>query len=150
MTVMLHPNKVNPERYRVLEKGLGINEYFSFAKYGRTKAKKLAEERQAELDKKKHARDLRSNLYINRVFNEDGTIKGVHKRFRKRKDRQDYECFSVQIAVGQGKQKSTEVIIGANFESSYEKLVKKVLELHGINSSLELKQLFRKAKRHYF
>lgn len=51
MTGLLFPNKERPTSYRVLDKGLGIQEYFPFKRHGgRAKALGAANARQIEID----------------------------------------------------------------------------------------------------
>lgn len=151
MTVMLHPNKENPERYRVLDKELGIQEYFSFTKYGRKKAKKLADERQAEIDKRKNAMSLRAELGINKIFAQDGSVRGLRRRIRNRENRKEQVLLSLQVTVAPNVHKSKEISLGnRTFEEAYALVQQTLIEWHDLEMTYEIKQGFIKAKRLYW
>ena len=146
MGVMLHPNKKDPERYRVLVKALGVNEYFSFTKYGIKEAKRLAYERNAELEKKLHARKLMANLGINQLFSPDGGIKGLKRRWRERTGRKSYECLSLYA-----NNKQTEIVVkGKDFETAYISAQNWLLSNLNIESTFEIRQMFKEAKPQYW
>jgi len=147
MTVMAHPNKQNIKRYRVQDKVLGIQEYFSIAKYG-DKAKILAEKRQKEISQKRLYRKIRMELDINKIFHPDGTVIGL-KRTSKNKSGSIKSIFHIQIHVN-GKQKKTDITIdNKTFEQAYLKAQNKILELREIEHSLEIKQMFKKIAGYY-
>ncbi len=146
MGVMLHPNKNNPLRYRVQVKALGINEYFSITRLGAKKAKQLACERDAELKKQLNIRRMEADLAINKLFAPDGSVKGLRRTWRERKNRPSYECFSLYA-----KAKQTEIVLKEdNFEAAYEAAQKWLLNRHDITSNYEIRYLFKKAKRLYW
>lgn len=146
MGVMLHPNKENPLRYRVQVKSLGVNEYFSFAKYGVAKAERLAYERNEELEKKLKARQLTADLGINKLFAQDGSVKGLRRKWRERVDRKSYECLSLCA-----KKKHTEFVIkNDDFASAYELAQKWLLDIHGLKNTYEIKKMFHQARRKYW
>lgn len=146
MGVMLHPNKNNPLRYRVQVKALGINEYFSISALGEKKAKLLACERDAELQRQLNIRRMESELAINKLFAPDGSVKGLRRTWRERKNRQSYECFSLYA-----KRKQTEIVLKEdNFETAYEAAQQWLLKRHNIISNYEIKHMFKKAKRLYW
>lgn len=147
---MFHPNKTNPERFRVLDKELKIQKYFSIKQHGLAKAKKLAEEFQQTIDKKKRYRQLKRDLGINKLFREDGSIKGVKRIKRERPNRKPYECFAVQVTIAPKTHKSTEIIIKDDFQAAYEKLQQSLLSFHNIENSAEIKDMFAQAKRLYW
>ena len=151
MGVMLHPNPDRPERYRVLDKELGVQEYFSFAKYGKRKAKKMALERQAELDKQKHLARLRADLGINKLFATDGSVKGLRRKSRKRPGRKEYEFFSIQVTIAPKIQKKKEIsLMNREFDEAYELVQQTLLDFHGIERTTEINIAFRDAKRLYW
>jgi len=151
MGVMLHPNPNRPERYRVLDKELGVQEYFSFAKYGKRKAKKMALERQAELDKQKHLARLRADLGINKLFEADGSVKGLRRKIRKRAGRKEYEFFSIQVTIAPKIQKKKEIsLMNRKFDEAYELAQQALLEFHGIERTTEITIAFREAKCLYW
>ena len=151
MGVMLHPNPNRPERYRVLDKELGVQEYFSFAKYGKRKAKKMALERQAELDKQKHLARLRADLGINKLFEADGSVKGLRRKIRQRAGRKEYEFFSIQVTIAPKIQKKKEIsLMNRKFDEAYELAQQALLEFHGIERTTEITIAFREAKCLYW
>ena len=151
MTVMLHPTRDKPERYRVLDKEFGIQEYFSFSKYGRSQAEKLAKELQKEIDRRKHMRALQAQLGINRLFTEDGKIRGLKRKSRKRAQRKEYEFLSLQVTVAPKTQRSKEIsLMNRSFDEAYELVKQALLEFHNIKSTFEINRKFRAAKRFYW
>ncbi|UZE97278.1 hypothetical protein [Alkalimarinus alittae] len=150
MTVMYHPSKDNPQRIRVLDKELGIQEYFSFSILGKKKATRLAEERQAEIDRRKHIRRLQHDLAINKLFKEDGSIKGLSKRRRSR-SKKEIELLSLQVVVDKGVQKHKEISLNCrSFDEAWEMLRSALLEIHKTEATYEINELFRNARRHYW
>lgn len=99
----LHPNKESPTCWRLQHKSLGVQEYFSFAKYGTKEAALLALiKREEELSKRLKAKRLRSEIPYNMIFDKDENLKGT-----------SFTCHPVrgqlvkmQVTVN-GKQKST-------------------------------------------
>lgn len=146
MGVMLHPNKNNPLRYRVQVKALGVNEYFSISRLGAKKARLLAHERDAELMRRLEIRRMEADLAINKLFAPDGSVKGLRRIWSARTNRKSYECFALYA-----KRKQTELIIkDDNFEEVYEAAQQWLLEKHGLDSTYEIRKMFKKAKRLYW
>lgn len=151
MTVMLHPSKKNPVRYRVFDRTLGIQEYFSIAKYGKEKAELLAHERQREIDQKRRIFDLKKELGINKLFAEDGSIKGMRRVCRTREGRKDAYYLSIQVTVSSYTQKHREIsLMNRSFDEAYAMAQDILLELHGLERTPELVEGFKRAKRHYW
>jgi hypothetical protein len=147
MTVMAHPSRQNIKRYRVQDKVLGIQEYFSVAKYG-DKAKILAEKRQEEISQKRLYRQIRMQLDINKIFHPDGTVIGL-KRTLKNKSGSMKKVLQIQIRVN-GKQKKTDITIdNKTFEQAYLKAQNKILELREIEHSPEITGMFKKVAGYY-
>ena len=97
MTVMLYPNKTDPKGYRVQDKILNINEYFPFSAHknkdsqkSKDKALELANDRQLELNERRKYRELRLNLDINKLFNEDGSVIGLKRKTKKKDGNKSY------------------------------------------------------------
>jgi hypothetical protein len=146
MGVMLHPNKVNPLRYRVQIKALGVNEYFSIVKHGSKKAERLAYERDAELKKILNVRRMQADLSINKLFAQDGSVKGLNRIWRERKNTKSYECFSLYANKSQ-----TELVVREdNFEAAYEVAQEWLLKKYRLSSTYEIKKMFKKAKKFYW
>ncbi|MCP4483809.1 MAG: hypothetical protein GY823_04510 [Flavobacteriaceae bacterium] len=147
MTIMAHPNIQNIKRYRVQDKVLGIQEYFSITKHG-DKAKILAEKRQEEISKKRQYRQIRMQLDINQIFHSDSTIIGL-KRTLKNKNGSIKEVLHIQISVN-GKQKKTDITIDNKpFEQAYLKAQNKILELRKIERTSEITEMFKKVAGYY-
>lgn len=151
MTVMLHPNKTRPERYRVFDRYLGIQEYFSISKYGPDKARELAYARQKQIDKKRKMAALKRELGINKLFAEDGTIKGLRRVKRVREGRKDAEYLSIQVTVAPNVQKHKEIsLMNRSFDEAYQLAQQHLLELHGLDRTPEITLGFKKARRFYW
>ncbi|MCW8996112.1 MAG: hypothetical protein OQK77_09905 [Psychromonas sp.] len=142
MTIMGHPTAKHPVRYRVQDKVLGVQEYFSASKYGSLeKAKIAAEKRQAELDVKRAYRSRRLDLDINKIFHGDGSVIGLKRRLKKRGDK-TVEIFAIQVGVA-GKQVNTQVTItNKTFQQAYKLAQDKILELRGIERCYEITKMF--------
>jgi len=144
---MAHPNKQNIKRYRVQDKVLGIQEYFSIAKFG-DKAKILAEKRQDEISQKRLYRKIRMQLDINKIFHPDGTVIGL-KRTLKNKSGSIKKVLQIQISVN-GKQKKTDITIdNKTFAKAYLMAKNKILELREVEHCPEITEMFKKVARYY-
>lgn len=151
MTVMLHPNKDNPERYRVFDRYLGIQEYFSIAKLGKDKARELAYARQSEIDKARKMAELKNNLGVNKLFDADGAVKGLRRVKKVRSGRKDAEYLSIQVTVAPKVQKHREIsLMNRSFDEAYAMAQQILLQLHDLDRSPEIVQGFKKARRFYW
>lgn len=151
MTVMLHPNRETPERLRVYDKELGIQEYFSFAKYGKEKAWQLAKERQKVIDYRKKVRQHTRELAVNRIFAPDGRVIGLRRVTRKRHGRSPYEYLLVLVTVAPKEQKKREIsLTNRSFDEAYELAQDAILEFRGIERTPEISLKFRNAKKLYW
>ena len=147
MTILLHPNKENPERYRVWDKELKVQAYYALSKEGRKKA----EEHQALLDAAKRAKSLRESLPSLKLFHEDGRVKGLKRVYRQRKGRSSYECLSLQATVGPKQHKSTEILLTCRtFDEAYAIAIQWLLDMHQISLNYEISSQFKKARRFYW
>ncbi len=144
MSIMLHPSKATPKRFRVQDKVLGIQKYFSLDK--KNEADKFWQEC---LNKRKY-RQLRLELPINQIFNEDGSVKGLKRKVRNRSDRAPYECFEIQVNTAFG-QKKTEIILSdKKFEDAYKQAQDKMLDMLNIERTYEITKMFNATKRLYW
>lgn len=145
MTVMAHPNALNPKRYRVQDKIFGVQEYFSKSKFGTLeKAKLAAEKRQTELDVKRSYREKRLQLDFNKIFYDDGSIIGLRRTLKKRTNK-TVEIFYIQIGVN-GKQIKTQVTItNKTFHHAYKLAQNKILEIRNIERCFEITKMFNDA-----
>ena len=142
MTVMAHPSATNIQRYRVQDKLLGIQEYFSVRKYGSLeKAATAAIQRQVYIDEKRAIITKRCELDINQLFYGDGTVIGLTRRFKKRGDK-TVEVFIIQVGRV-GKQLKTQVTItNKTFHHAYRLAQDKILELRKIDRCYEITKMF--------
>lgn len=151
MAIMLHPNKENPQRYRVFDKETSTQAYYSFSKYGEKKAKQLAQEHEDRVQQKKLMRSLIANLDINKIFDDDGSVKGLRRVTRVRAGRPNKEYLTFRITVGVNEQRGTDIGLDCrSFDEAYQIVQDKILELQGIESTAEIRTAFKKAKRLYW
>lgn len=150
MTIMAHPNPDNVERYRVLDKALGVQEYFSVKQLGKREALKQAKARQAELDERRGYRAMMAGMAIAKLFDDEGAVKGLRRKYRKRNGRADYECLTIQVTVAEKVQKGSEIsLAGRSFDEAYQLVQQKLCELHGVELNREIKQMFADTKYRY-
>lgn len=148
---MLHPNREEPQRFRVWDRELGVQAYFSFKKYGKDKAEKMARELQKDLDKRKRARRLQEELGINRLFDSEGRVRGLRRKVRNRDGRKTYEFLSIQVVVAPKTQRTKEISLNCrSFDEAWELVKETLLEFHGLKSNYEIQQGFKKARRFYW
>lgn len=151
MTILAHPNKQNVQRYRVFDKALGVQEYFSISSLGKRKALKAAKERQAELDKRRDLRSIMNSMATSKLFADDGSVKGLRRKYRQRKGRTSYECLSIQVTVAENCTKGTEIsLLNRSFEEAYALVQQKLCEFHGVEMDREIKKMFTDAKPKYW
>lgn len=151
MTIMAHPSKKNVQRYRVFDKALGVQEYFSISALGKNKALKAAKERQAELDERRELRSMMDNMASSKLFMPDGSIKGLRRKYRQRKGRASYECLAIQVTVAENCNKGTEIsMMRRSFEEAYVLAQQKLCEFHKVEADREIKKMFTDAKPRYW
>lgn len=140
MTIMAHPNPENVQRYRVLDRSLGVQDYFSITQHGPDKAYRLAKEREEEIKNRRYIRSLRMKMDINKLFTEGQlSAKGLRRYYRE--DR-DTLMFRIQLTVD-GVQKGAEVSLNnRTFLEAYSLVQKKMCELHGIVLDYEIRKIF--------
>ncbi|PID42157.1 MAG: hypothetical protein CSB48_11535 [Proteobacteria bacterium] len=142
MAILFHPNKINPQRYRVWDRETKTQKYFPLTAAGR----KAAEEFEAKVAAIKKARSLSRDLDVNKLFADDGSVKGMKRVYRKRKGRPSYECLALYAC-----HKQTELIIGERgFEETYQLAIKWLLQQHQIEERFELRKKFKEARRRYW
>lgn len=150
MTIMAHPSKTDIQRYRVLDKALGVQEYFSVAKFGLEGAYEKAVERQKQLDERRQYRDMIDNMAINRLFDKEGMIKGVRLLTRQRAGREPYDCFKIQVTVAKRNCRSTEISLkNRDFDEAYHLMTEKLLSYHEVEATPEIRIMFKNAKHEY-
>ena len=150
MTVILHPNKENPMRYRVLDKELDIQTYFSFKEHGKEKAKMLADELQVSIEQRKKARRLRLELAPNKLFSENGMIRGVTIRRRQRAGVGDELYFDTQKRVAKNDDRKSNISLNnRGFDEAYGLMATRLLAMHGIEIDHEITERFEQIKPCY-
>ena len=144
MNLMLHPSKAEPKRFRVQDKVLGIQKYFSL------NDKASADKCYQECLQKRQYRTLRQELPINQIFNEDGSVKGLKRKTRNRSDRPSYECLEIQLNTYSGQKKTEITLAHKSFEDAYKQAQKKILAMLNVDASYEITKMFNKTKRLYW
>ncbi len=144
MSIMLHPSRETPKRFRVQDKLLGIQKYFSLDK------KHEAEKCWQECLEKRKYRDMRLELPINQIFNKDGSVKGLQRKVRNRSDRPSYECFVIQLNTGSGQKKTEITLAHKAFENAYKQAQDKILSMLNIERTYEVTKMFNETKRLYW
>lgn len=145
MTVMLHPNKINPERYRVYDRETKTQKYFPLNDKG---LKEAEEYERTIVQRIKKAKALKRELAINKMFNPDGTIKGLSRKQRIYKhDRQlNGEFLSTYANLNH-----REIFIGKRtFDQAYKEATDWMMEQYGIESTLEIRRMIKAAKKFYW
>lgn len=159
MALMMHPSDEAPERYRVFDKSLKVQKYFSVKKLGPKAAKQLAEEEEAKVQRKLRARELIAQLDMNRIFEFEDTgkekivkIKGTQRMVVKSQGRANRDAISIQVRIEKNVSKHITVYITAKrtFEDAYTIAQNRLLEALKIERTHELTMFFKAAKRHYW
>lgn len=141
MTVLLHPRKDAPERYRVWDRETRTQKYFPLTKAG----KQEAEEFDRSISEIKKARSLSRDLPLNKLFSADGSVKGM-RRVRRKKDGKTSEFLKLYANL-----KTTELSIGRrDFEATYSAACQWILQKHDIEETREIRTAFKKAKKLYW
>ena len=74
---------------------------------------------------------LKKELGVNKLFEADGTIKGLRLVKKVRQDRQDAEYLSIQVTVAPKVQKHREIsLMNRSFDEAYALAQVQLLELH--------------------
>jgi len=159
MALMMHPSDESPQRYRVFDKSLNIQQYFSISKLGAERALKAAQEAEAEIQKKLKTRKLIDDLDMNRIFEfkdngkeEVVKIKGTQRMVVKSNGRADRDAISIQVRIEKHLSKHITVYITAKrpFEEAYRIAQDRLLAALNIERTHELTMLFKQAKRNYW
>ena len=145
MGVTLFNDGGGRQYYRVIKSwdGNHYQEYFP--------DKALAEERNAELDKRKRAFDLRKALLHNKLINDDGKITGLAKQVVKRVGRKPVEVFKLRCAVpGEAKPKFSTISISQNgLEGAFHIVVEKIAQWYEFSAKDEVYKLLLKSGQYY-
>lgn len=141
--IYLHPNKSEPLRWRVQDKALKEQAYFSFSHYGSKDAAKSAANKFAEkLRKRRIARNERLNLDYNRLFDEKGFVRGMS--FREKNG----QLFLVAQATKHGKQKkNTRTLHNRTLYQAFTELSDWIMQIKDIEPTIEIKIDLKKSYR---
>ena len=160
MALMMHPNDEAPERYRVFDKSLKVQQYFSIKKLGPKRAKKQAEAAEASIQQKLKNLRLIAELDINKIFTFEDVggkesivkIKGTQRMIVRSKGRADRDAISIQVRTELNTSKHITVYITAKrtFEEAYRVAQDRLLDALNIERTHELTMFFNKAKRNYW
>lgn len=140
----LHPSTKNPTCWRLEYKSLGVQEYFSFKRFGsQAKAKKAMLIRDKELAKRKRAAELRTELDINLMFDDYGNVKGLG--FVNSSKNGLYAKMQVTI---NGKQRSnTRTLHNRSAGVAFDELVNwRMSELH-IKATMDIRRQLKMARK---
>ena len=111
---------------------------------------KLAKARQKELDKRRELRAIMDGMAISKLFMEDGSVKGLRRRYRSREGRSSYECLAIQVTVGEKQHKGTEIsMMNRDFDEAYVLAQQRLCEFHKVELDREIRQMFADAKHLY-
>jgi hypothetical protein len=142
MTVLLHPTKAAPERYRVWDRETQTQKYFPL----NSKGKYQAEEFDQKVAQIKKVRSLCRDLSVNKLFTHDGRIKGMKRKLSQRPGRKHYEYFALYASSRQ-----TEISINSRgFDKSYDLATTWLLDQHKIMSTSEIRMMFKNARHYYW
>jgi hypothetical protein len=146
MSIHLHPNKQNPTCYRVYRKidGKEYQYYFSFS-VGKRNAKKLAQEVDEKLEQQVQAMKLRKELPVNKLFDNQGHVRGIRRAKRVRDGRNVSELLIARPLGMPAKEISMNC---RSFNEAYDIAVNYILEKTNIELTPELNEMFMKSKKY--
>ncbi|MDG2757440.1 hypothetical protein P7M17_17910 [Vibrio parahaemolyticus] len=143
MTPILYPNKETPRAYRVQDKTLGVQRYFFFNKHGSAdEAKHKADLEIKKLQERRRMRAIRLNLDINKVFHEDGRVKGLRTGTRKIEGK-EIPLLIAQITVNGKQIKTDRRLYNRCFNEVYRSIQDWILDKHGIERTPEITRMFK-------
>lgn len=170
MTVMAHPTKANVQRFRVQDKVLGVQEYYSVKTYGSVEAAKAAAEaRQHDIDNIRSYTSQKDSLAINQLFDFEEQISVKDGKLRKRSGKairvkgvrrtvgmrdilaeKYHDSLRAQITVGYKDNRRKHIsVLERGFDTAWQEMIDWLLETRGIESTQEIRQEFRRLKRIY-
>ncbi|MEF2482200.1 hypothetical protein V4D09_02710 [Vibrio mimicus] len=140
-----HPSKNNPVRWRVQDKVLQEQKYFSFAQFGsKERAWFEAVKFSERLKMRRKARELRLSLDLNQLFDEYGRVRGVF--FTKSNGRVILKAQFTQA----GKQVSnTRTLHNRSLRDAYDELCDWLLESKDLKLTLDMKRLLVRSYRQF-
>ena len=134
--ICLHPTKENPTSWRLQDKKLNVQEYFPFKRHGSQKlALAAVKARDKELNKRRLAAKLRSEIDSNLLFDCMGNVKGLSVMVSSKRG----VIVKAQATIN-GKQKSnTRLISNRSPKEAFDELAAWLMKEKGIKSNVHLK-----------
>ncbi|MCQ9091281.1 hypothetical protein [Vibrio alginolyticus] len=149
MTLMLYPNKHAPKGWRLQDRVLNEQHFFSAHRFGSLdKAKREAEKVQARLATRRHYHDLRQQLDINRVFYPDGRVRGLQRKTKCVRG-QDQPMLIAQVTVNGKQVKTDRRLANRCFHEVYTSIQAWILDKRGITRTQEITQQFEDSAHWY-
>ncbi|EOW9487973.1 hypothetical protein ACOCGL_003439 [Vibrio cholerae] len=145
MSIMLYPNKTEPTAYRIQDKVLGVQRYFTFSRYGSDqKARQTAKAALEELQRRRRMRELRLELDANQLFYPDGRVIGLRTAKKTIKGR-EVPILIAQITVDGKQIKTDRRLLNRSFFDVYRDIQDWILTKKGIERTPEITQRFKQA-----
>ncbi len=149
MSLMLYPNKAEPQGYRLVDKVLSEQLYFPVKRYGSwDKAKAAAEKEESKLMQRRNLRELRLELGINQLFYPDGSVIGLRKGTRLIHGRL-VNMLIAQITVNGKQIKTDRKLNNRTFRDAYISIQDWILQKRGIQRTLEITKQFKECEYLY-
>ncbi|MCG3884436.1 hypothetical protein I3271_07015 [Photobacterium leiognathi] len=147
-TLMLYPNKENPSGYRIQDKALKVNICYTSSKYGDLdNAKKAADADMLKFTAIRKEFDKAKKRDINRLFNVNGSVKGLVVRSRVQSGVLKFDLVA-QISPQPGKQiKTSRRIRDYDFDGAYLDIQAWILSKMNIARTDHITAAFKKAER---
>ena len=139
--------------YLRVRKSFGNKEYQRYisTKDGLKKAQQEAERVLKQLTQSQKAYQLRQQLPINSLVDNDGRIIGLSRLTRKREGRQPVDELKLRIRLPEnGRIYRTTISVGHHgFDKAFETAIDRICEWRGVEKNAEARQKLLKAKKHY-
>jgi hypothetical protein len=140
--IRLHPNTETATSYRVQSKKLKEQRYFPFKKYGgQEKAEAAAEKFEEELNKRKQAAELRSELDVNKLFDEYGNVKGLGFVNSSKRGK----LIKAQFTLDGRQRSNTRLLANITLRDAYDELCAWIILKKDIEPTREIKIKLNKA-----
>ncbi|ARR10566.1 unknow (plasmid) [Vibrio campbellii] len=141
--ICLHPNKEDPRAWRVQDKVLKEQIYFYFCRYGsKDLARVEAEKCQDDFNKRRHARAMRLELDMNKLFDENGAVRGLGVT-RSRGN----TVLKAQFTLERKQVSTTRTLHNRSVREAFDSLVVWLAEAKGVELTHDLKRMSRNAFR---
>ena len=94
---------------------------------------------------------MKKELGINKIFNADGSIKHFCRSSRNRPGRKISKFLFIQVTTPDGNRLQREITLNnRDFDEAYEIAQHKLVELHGLTMTHEIRKGFKQAKCLYW